>query len=78
MNTKMVYDSPFFDIPTSTVEEGAEALEHLAISPDLEGVTGKYFDGRKMAEPNAQAYSKEARRRLRELSRELIDSYVEA
>jgi NAD(P)-dependent dehydrogenase (short-subunit alcohol dehydrogenase family) len=77
MNTKMVYDSPFFDIPTSTVEEGAEALEYLAISPDLEGVTGKYFDGRKMAEPNAQAYSKEARRRLRELSRELIDSYVE-
>jgi NAD(P)-dependent dehydrogenase (short-subunit alcohol dehydrogenase family) len=78
MNTKLVYDSPFFDIPASTVEEGAKAVEYLAISPDLEGVTGKYFDGRKMAEPNAQAYSKEARRRLRELSRELIDSYVEA
>jgi NAD(P)-dependent dehydrogenase (short-subunit alcohol dehydrogenase family) len=72
MNTKMVYDSPFFDNPASTVEEGAKAVEYLAISPDLEGVTGKYFDGMKLAEPNPQAHNREARRRLRELSMELI------
>jgi NAD(P)-dependent dehydrogenase (short-subunit alcohol dehydrogenase family) len=72
MNTKLVYDSPFFDVPASTVEEGAKAVEYLAISPDLEGVTGKYFDGKKVAEPNPQAHNREARRRLRELSMELI------
>jgi NAD(P)-dependent dehydrogenase (short-subunit alcohol dehydrogenase family) len=72
MNTKMVYDSPFFDIPASTVEEGAKAVEYLAIFPDLEGVTGKYFDGKKIAEPNPQAHNREARRRLRELSMKLI------
>jgi NAD(P)-dependent dehydrogenase (short-subunit alcohol dehydrogenase family) len=72
MNTKMVYDSPFFDIPASTVEEGAKAVEYLAISPDLEGVTGKYFDGKKIAEPNPQAHNKTARKQLLELSMKLI------
>jgi NAD(P)-dependent dehydrogenase (short-subunit alcohol dehydrogenase family) len=72
MNTKMVYDSPFFDIPASTVEEGAKAVEYLAISPDLEGVTGKYFDGKKIAEPNPQAHNKAARKQLWELSMKLV------
>ncbi len=72
MNTKLVYDSPFFDIPASTVEEGAKAVEYLAISPALEGVTGKYFDGKKVAEPNPQAHNRDARRRLWELSMKLI------
>jgi NAD(P)-dependent dehydrogenase (short-subunit alcohol dehydrogenase family) len=72
MNTKMVNESPFFRPPRTSVEEGAEAVEYLAISPDLEGVTGKYFDGKKKAEPHAQAQNWIARGQLRELSRELI------
>ena len=72
MNTKLVYDSPFFDIPASTVEEGSAAVEHLAISPDVEGVTGKYFDGKRMGEPNPQAHNRDARRRLWELSTKLV------
>jgi NAD(P)-dependent dehydrogenase (short-subunit alcohol dehydrogenase family) len=75
MNTKLVYDSPFFDVPASTVEEGARAVEHLAISPDLEVVTGKYFDGKKTAEPNPQAHNRDARRRLWELSMKLISPW---
>jgi len=72
MNTKLVYDSPFFDLPESTVEEGAEAVEYLAISPDTRGVTGKYFDGKKIAEPNLQAGNRDARKRLWDLSMKLI------
>jgi NAD(P)-dependent dehydrogenase (short-subunit alcohol dehydrogenase family) len=72
MNTKMVAESPFFSPALTPVEEGAEAVEYLATSPELESVTGKYFDGKKKAEPHAQAHNWIARGQLRELSKELI------
>ena len=36
----------------------------LAVSPELEGVTGRYFDGTREARANRQAYDAGARRRL--------------
>ena len=68
MNTNMVRQ---FGTPISTVEEGADAILKLAISPDLEGRSGLYFNGQNEAQANAQAYDAEARRRLRTLSLEL-------
>jgi NAD(P)-dependent dehydrogenase (short-subunit alcohol dehydrogenase family) len=70
MNTKMVLES--FGSSRTTVEEGAEATLRLATSPELDGVTGRYFDGLREARANAQAYQPEARRRLWELSQELV------
>jgi hypothetical protein len=55
----------------STVEEGAEAAVRLAASPELEGVTGRYFDGTREARANRQAYDAEARQKLWALSEEL-------
>ena len=69
MDTKMVQDT--FGYTMSTVEEGTESVVRLAASPELEGVTGRYFDGRREAHANGQAYDKEARQRLWELSEEL-------
>jgi NAD(P)-dependent dehydrogenase (short-subunit alcohol dehydrogenase family) len=69
MNTNMVIESGY--LPTSSVEEGADAILHLATSAELEGKTGLYFDGQRPARANAQAYEGEARRRLRELSMRL-------
>ncbi len=66
MNTNMVYE--FFGSTMSSVEEGADALEYVATSEETGTVTGKYFDQKRMANANAQAYDKEARQRLRELS----------
>ena len=57
--------------PLSSVEEGAEAIMNLAISPALRGRTGLYFNGLKEARPNPQAYDVGARHRLRTLSLEL-------
>jgi NAD(P)-dependent dehydrogenase (short-subunit alcohol dehydrogenase family) len=57
--------------PWSTVEEGAEAILNLAVSPDLEGQSGLYFNGLEKARPNAQAYDAKARARLRTMSLEL-------
>jgi len=68
MNTNMVRQ---FGTPISTVEEGAEAILKLAISPDLEGRSGLYFNGQNEAQANAQAYDAQARRRLKALSLEL-------
>ena len=68
MNTKMVLESDFFGGPMSTVEEGARAVEYVALSPELDGVTGAYFNGTQKSRADAQAYDAEARRRLRTLS----------
>ena len=57
--------------PASTVAEGAAAVMHLAVSTELEGHTGEYFDGLRPARANAQAYDPLARRRLAEVSARL-------
>jgi NAD(P)-dependent dehydrogenase (short-subunit alcohol dehydrogenase family) len=57
--------------PMSTVEEGMEGTVRLVADPELEGVTGRYFDGMEESSANPQAYDPEARRRLWTLSEEL-------
>jgi NAD(P)-dependent dehydrogenase (short-subunit alcohol dehydrogenase family) len=69
MNTARVINGGFQ--PLSTVEEGAEATMQLAVSPELAGRTGLYFNGLNEARANAQAYDANARAQLRALSREL-------
>ncbi len=75
MDTKMVHET--FGYTMSTVEEGAEAVVRLAASPELEGVTGRYFDGTREARANRQAYDPQARRRLWALSEELCGPVLE-
>ena len=58
----------------STVDElgtGTEAVVRLATSPDLDGVTGRYFAWQEESEANPQAYDADARRRLWKLSVDL-------
>jgi NAD(P)-dependent dehydrogenase (short-subunit alcohol dehydrogenase family) len=69
MNTKMVFES--FGSAMSTVEEGTEATLRLVASPELDGVTGRYFDQLRESRPHEQAYESEARRRLWAISEEL-------
>jgi NAD(P)-dependent dehydrogenase (short-subunit alcohol dehydrogenase family) len=54
--------------PFSTVEQGAEAILNLAVSPALEGRNGLYFNGLREARAHAQAYDAEARHLLWSLS----------
>jgi NAD(P)-dependent dehydrogenase (short-subunit alcohol dehydrogenase family) len=69
MNTKMVLES--FGYTMSTVEDGMEATLRLVVSPELEGVSGRYYDRLREARAEAQAYDPEARRRLWRLSERL-------
>jgi NAD(P)-dependent dehydrogenase (short-subunit alcohol dehydrogenase family) len=69
MDTTMVRDAGAE--PRSTVEEGTAAVMNLAVSKELEGHTGEYFDGLRPARANAQAYDPQARQRLAAVSARL-------
>jgi NAD(P)-dependent dehydrogenase (short-subunit alcohol dehydrogenase family) len=57
--------------PVSTLEQGVRATARLVSDPGLEQVNGRYFNGLTEARAQAQAYDREARRQLRELSERL-------
>jgi NAD(P)-dependent dehydrogenase (short-subunit alcohol dehydrogenase family) len=75
MDTKMVQST--FGYTMSTVEEGTEAVVRLAISPEIEGITGRYFDGTRQARANRQAYDPRDRNRLWVLSEQLCGLLLE-
>jgi NAD(P)-dependent dehydrogenase (short-subunit alcohol dehydrogenase family) len=56
---------------SDTVEEGAATSVFLASSPDVEGVTGRYFARQREVNPASQALDAGARKRLWELSETL-------
>ena len=62
MPTKMVPS------PISTLQEGVDATLRLVDSPELDGVSGVYFNGQSEARADPQAYDADARRALRETS----------
>jgi NAD(P)-dependent dehydrogenase (short-subunit alcohol dehydrogenase family) len=58
--------------PASSLEEGTQATLRLVVDPELDGVTGRYFDGTTESRAHPQAYDADARRRLLELSERLV------
>ena len=74
MPTKIVLEQAGHSI--DTLEEGVEATVRLATAPELEGVTGRFFDRQAEATPHPQAYEADARRRLWDLSAELSEEDV--
>ncbi|MEX2128425.1 MAG: SDR family oxidoreductase [Xanthobacteraceae bacterium] len=57
--------------PTSTVDQGADAVIKLVASDAVEGQSGLFFNGLDESRANEQAYDAEARQKLNELSRSL-------
>jgi NAD(P)-dependent dehydrogenase (short-subunit alcohol dehydrogenase family) len=53
--------------PLGTAQSGADAVEYLAISPELKNISGKYFNVKNETRANAQAYDLNARRKLHEI-----------
>jgi NAD(P)-dependent dehydrogenase (short-subunit alcohol dehydrogenase family) len=70
MPTKMVTHSG--TTPISSLEEGTLATARLVVDPQLDGVSGRYYNGESEARAHPQAYDPGARRRLRELSERLV------
>jgi NAD(P)-dependent dehydrogenase (short-subunit alcohol dehydrogenase family) len=72
MPTKMVIDAGV--TPVDSLELGVRSTMRLVADPDLDGVSGRYFDRLKESRANAQAYDEDARRKLRELSERLTSA----
>src|ERR1700692_247455 len=69
MNTTMVRDGGI--TPISTVEQGGEAILHLAAGGAVAGKTALFFNGMQQSQANPQAYDEGACKRLRTLSLKL-------
>ena len=69
MPTKMVLEE--IGSSVDRLEDGVAATVRLALAPELEGVTGYFYDRQTVAAVHAQADDRAARRRLWELSLEL-------
>jgi NAD(P)-dependent dehydrogenase (short-subunit alcohol dehydrogenase family) len=59
-------------------EQGAETSIYLASSPEVEGVTGKYFSDKREIKSSAASYDVNAARRLWELSEQMVHAKVTA
>ena len=70
MPTKMVIAAGIE--PFDSLESGVRATLRLVADPALDGVTGRYFDRTEEARARPQAYDPDARRKLRELSEQLV------
>lgn len=53
-------------------EQGAQTIIYLASSPEVEGVTGQYFDKSKSVRSSNESYDEAAARRLWEASEQLV------
>jgi NAD(P)-dependent dehydrogenase (short-subunit alcohol dehydrogenase family) len=69
MPTKIVLEER--GVPQDSLELGTRATVRLAIDPELDGVSGRFYDRLEESSPHPQAYDADARARLRELSEEL-------
>jgi len=69
MPTKMVVANGV--APIDTIESGVDATARLAIDPELDGKTGRFYDRQREAQPHEQAFDPVARRELWQRSLEL-------
>jgi NAD(P)-dependent dehydrogenase (short-subunit alcohol dehydrogenase family) len=69
MPTKIVLEQAGHSI--DSLDTGVDATVRLAVAPELEGVTGRFYDRQAESRADDQAYDPEARRRLWDLSLEL-------
>jgi NAD(P)-dependent dehydrogenase (short-subunit alcohol dehydrogenase family) len=61
-----------------TPEQGAQTSIHLAASPEVEGLTGRYYVNRRPRTSSAPSYSREAQSRLWAISEELVGTATPA
>jgi NAD(P)-dependent dehydrogenase (short-subunit alcohol dehydrogenase family) len=69
MPTKLVFETVGRTV--DTLEQGVAATLRLVVDPQLDGITGLYFDGLEEASADPQAYDMDARVRLWDLSERL-------
>ncbi|GAA3806281.1 SDR family NAD(P)-dependent oxidoreductase [Amycolatopsis tucumanensis] len=74
MPTKIVLSEIGFS--SDTLDTGVAATRRLAVDPEVEGVTGQFFDRDRPARANEQAYDEAARATLRARSLALAGAHL--
>ncbi|MBN8221704.1 MAG: SDR family oxidoreductase [Spirochaetes bacterium] len=57
-------------------EQGAATSVYLAASPEVAGITGKYFDDKKAVTSSKESYAVEKQRRLWAISEAMVKAYL--
>ena len=60
-----------FHLFSKTPEQGADTIIYLASSPDVEGISGKYWESRKAIQSSAVSYDEADQKRLWEISAQM-------
>jgi NAD(P)-dependent dehydrogenase (short-subunit alcohol dehydrogenase family) len=68
-----LHRSPFARLIVMSEADGAKTSLHVATAPELEGVTGRYFEKAREARPSAPSSDRAAGRRLWHASQKLIE-----
>jgi NAD(P)-dependent dehydrogenase (short-subunit alcohol dehydrogenase family) len=63
---------PLFNLQAISEEQGAQTSVYLAISPEVEGVTGKYFGKCKVWQSSSASYDEVVQKRLWLVSAEMV------
>lgn len=74
IDTKLLRMS--YDLDGRSVEDGARLSIHLATSPDVEGITGKYFSSMREKQPAEHALNKVLQKKLWEISEALTANFL--
>ncbi len=64
-----------FESVKNEQDDGADVVDHVAFSTETEDISGAYFNQKREAKANAQAYDKEARNKLWQVSEKLVSPF---
>ncbi len=74
LGTKIIYF--LWKVMMNSVEAGAAPSIRAAISPELEGVTGKYYGLKGEEKPSEKYYSPENEQKVWDYSRKIVEKYL--
>jgi NAD(P)-dependent dehydrogenase (short-subunit alcohol dehydrogenase family) len=63
--------------PMSSIATGVKAVMNLAVEPAGAAVTGRYFDGLREARAHAAAYDPDIRSKLRAVTNEILEPFLQ-
>jgi NAD(P)-dependent dehydrogenase (short-subunit alcohol dehydrogenase family) len=75
MPTKIVLDERGTSV--DSLERGVEATLRVALDPELDHISGHFFDREREAQAESQAYDPAAQQQLRELSEKLAGDFLQ-
>jgi retinol dehydrogenase 12 len=62
----------FMNLGSISIAEGAATMVYLATSPEVEGITGKYWVKKKERKSSSASYDEQAQKKLWQVSEELV------